>query len=405
VLVGGILIAVGHLTLAVRGEATFFAGLLLVILGTALLKPCASSLVGQLYPEGGARRDAGFTLFYMGVNVGAFLGPLVCGYLAERWSWHWGFGAAGVGMVAGVIQYSLTSHHLGEAGARPSHPSSTPRRHWSIVAGSIAAVVLITALVMGGHLPLDPVWLAQFTSLALGLMAVLWFAWTFAFAGLNPEEKRRLGVLALLFLASAVFWSGFEQAGSSMNLFAERFTDRSWGRDGMEIPTGWFQSVNPVYVLLFAPAFSWIWVALAQRGFFPSVAAKFASGLVLLAVGFVVLHFAAQLALEQGRVLPVWLLGTYLLLTWGELALSPVGLSFVTKLAPARLSTQTMGMWFLSVAMGNLLAGLLAGEASGQGTPEAMPRVFLQVALTAAGTAVVLVVLARPLRRWTAGIS
>jgi POT family proton-dependent oligopeptide transporter len=173
----------------------------------------------------------------------------------------------------------------------------------------------------------------------------------------------------------------------------------------MEIPTGWFQSVNPVYVLLFAPAFSWIWVALAQRGFFPSVAAKFASGLVLLAVGFVVLHFAAQLALEQGRVLPVWLLGTYLLLTWGELALSPVGLSFVTKLAPARLSTQTMGMWFLSVAMGNLLAGLLAGEASGQGTPEAMPRVFLQVALTAAGTAVVLVVLARPLRRWTAGIS
>jgi POT family proton-dependent oligopeptide transporter len=188
-----------------------------------------------------------------------------------------------------------------------------------------------------------------------------------------------------------------------MTPFAERFTYRQ--RFGTEIPTGWFQSINPVFVILFAPVFSWLWLALARRGCFPSVAAKFASGLLLLGCGFVVLHVAAKLALAQGTVLPVWLLGTYLLLTWGELALSPVGLSYVTKLAPARLTTQTMGIWFLATAMGNLLAGLLAGEAANHESPDAMPRVFLQVAMTAGFAAVVLALLSRSFRRWTSGVN
>ncbi|HSJ03952.1 MAG TPA: oligopeptide:H+ symporter, partial [Verrucomicrobium sp.] len=226
VLYGGIIIAMGHLTLAVPGDASFFGGLLLVVLGTALLKPCASSLVGQLYPEGGARRDAGFTLFYMGVNVGGFLGPIVCSYLGERWNWHWGFAAAGVGMIAGVIQFALTQHHMGDAGIRPAHPSATPKRHWTAVGVALAGVLLVAGLAMSGLLVINPVVVAKFTSLVLGLMAVGWFAWTFAFGGLTTDEKKRLGVLAILFVASAVFWSGFEQAGSSMNLFAERFTDR-----------------------------------------------------------------------------------------------------------------------------------------------------------------------------------
>ncbi len=217
VLYGGIIIAAGHLCLAVPGNRTFFTGLLLVVMGTALLKPCASSLVGQLYPEGGARRDAGFTLFYMGVNVGGFLGPLICGWLGEKLDWHWGFAAAGVGMVAGVIQYALTQHHMGDAGVHPAHPSSTPKRHWMAVATAIALLMLVAGLALAGVLPIDPVRVAKYTSLVLGGMAVAWFAWAFAFAGLTGDEKKRLGVLAILFVASALFWSGFEQAGSSMN--------------------------------------------------------------------------------------------------------------------------------------------------------------------------------------------
>lgn len=403
VLYGGIIIAAGHLSLAIPGNTTFFTGLLLVVMGTALLKPCASSLVGQLYPEGGARRDAGFTLFYMGVNMGGFLGPMICGWLGEKWDWHWGFGAAGVGMIAGVIQYVLTQHHMGEAGVRPAHPSSTPGRHWTAVAAAIGMVILVAGLALSGVLVINPLLVAKYTSLVLVGMAVLWFGWAFAFGGLTGEEKKRLGVLAILFVASALFWSGFEQAGSSMNLFAERFTHRQMF--GSEIPTGWFQSINPVFVILFAPAFSWLWLALARRGWFPSVAAKFASALLLLALGFVVLQFAAKLALAQGKVLPVWLLGTYLLLTWGELTLSPVGLSFVTKLAPSRLTTQCMGIWFLSSATGNLLAGLLAGAATDHESPDAMPRVFLQVAITSGLGALVLLMLAKPFRKWTSGIS
>lgn len=402
VLVGGIIIALGHFALAIPRTEAFYTGLMLVVTGTALLKPCASNLVGGLYPEGGARRDAGFTLFYMGVNLGAFIGPLVCAWLGEQWSWHWGFGAAGVGMLGGVIQYVLTSHHLGDTGTLPASPSPTPRRHWAGVAMAVSATALVAFLAMKGVISLNPVWLARFTSLLLAAMAVGWFAWMFVFAGLSGLEKKRLGVLAVLFVVSAVFWSGFEQAGSSMNLFAERFTNRQWG--SLEIPTGWFQSINPIFVILFAPVFGWAWVTAARRGWFPSVAIKFAVGLILLCAGFLLLHLAAKVALTQGKVLPVWLLATYLLLTWGELALSPVGLSFVTKLAPPRLATQTMGIWFLSIAMGNLLAGLLAGEAVDHSNPDAMPQVFLQVALTAAGAAGFLLLLSRPFKKWTAGV-
>ena len=401
VLVGGIIIALGHFTLAIPATQTFFLGLLLVVLGTALLKPSASSMVGQLYPEGGARRDAGFTLFYMGVNLGAFIGPLVCGWLGEKVNWHYGFAAAGVGMVGGVIQYVLTAKHLGDAGREPPNPSLTPAKHWRGVWIAIGAIALVAALTMTGVLVIDPVAVARYTSVLILAVALGWFVLVFAVADLSEVEKKRLAVVAVLFIAAALFWSGFEQAGSSMNLFAERYTRRLLL--GWEIPAGWFQSINAVFVLLFAPLFSWLWLAMARRGWLPSLAGKFAAGLLLLAGGFLVMHFASRLALGEGSVGPSWLITTYLFLTWGELALSPVGLSAVTKLAPARLATQTMGIWFLATSLGNLLAGLLAGEISGENAGE-MPARFFQIVLTAGGAALLLAVFARPLKRLMGGV-
>jgi POT family proton-dependent oligopeptide transporter len=356
VLYGGIVIALGHFTLAVPTTPAFFLGLVLVTVGTGLLKPSASTLCGLLYPEGGARRDAGFTLFYMGVNLGAFIGPLICAWLGEKYNWHYGFAAAGVGMVGGVIQYVATQRHLGEAGRVPLHPSTTPARDWRRVWIGVGAIAVVTALAMSGVIVINPVAVANYTSTVIVALALGWFALVFAFGEMTVVEKKRLVVIAVLFIASAMFWCGFEQAGSSMNLFAADFTRRNLF--GWEFPAGWFLSVNAILVLIFAPAFSWLWLALARRGTQPSLAGKFAAGLLLLACGFLVMHFGSRFALAEGKVSPGWLLAAYLLLTWGELTLSPVGLSAVTKLAPARLATQAIGIWFLATSLGNLLAGV-----------------------------------------------
>jgi POT family proton-dependent oligopeptide transporter len=401
VLVGGIVIALGHFTLAIPDTRAFFAGLLLVVLGTSLLKPNASALVGTLYPEGGARRDAGFTLFYMGVNLGAFIGPIVCGLLGERLDWHYGFAAAGVGMVLGVVQYTLTRHHLGEAGLHPPAPSLTPGRDWAIIWAALAALGVLCALAFAGIITINPVAIAKVTTVAIVGVAALWFGWAFLLAKLSSVEKNRLVVVLVLFGASALFWSGFEQVGSVMNLFAERHTQRVLF--GWEIPAGWFQSINALLILLLALPVSALWLGLARRGKLPSLAAKFAAGLLLLAAGFLVMHFAARATLAHGRVSGLWLASTYLLHTLGELFLSPVGLSAVTKLAPARLSSQTMGIWFLATALGNLLAGMLASGMSPDNAA-AMPAQFLHVALIAAAGGLVLLALSPVIRKLMPGV-
>ncbi len=401
VLVGGCIIALGHFTLAVPDTRAFFIGLLLVVLGTALLKPNASALVGQLYPEGGARRDAGFTLFYMGVNLGAFIGPIVCGLLGERLNWHCGFAAAGVGMVLGVVQYVKTKRHLGAAGLHPSAPSATPRRDWACVWAAVAAIGVVAALALAGVVVIRPVALAKSTTVVIVSAAALWFAWAFLLGQLAAAEKKRLAVVVILFFASAVFWSGFEQIGSVMNLFADRYTDRVFF--GWEIPAGWFQSVNALLILILAVPVSALWLGLARRGSLPSLAVKMAAGLLLLAAGFLVMHFAAGHALAAGKVTGLWLCTTFLLHTLGELFLSPVGLSAVTKLAPARLASQTMGIWFLATSLGNLLAGLLAGGMS-SANAAGMPAQFLHVALIAGAGGLVLLALAPLIRRLMPGI-
>ena len=240
--------------------------------------------------------------------------------------------------------------------------------------------------------------LAQGTTAAIVGMAVLYFAYLFLAAELTAEERRHALVIVVLFLGSALFWSGYEQAGSSLNLFAERYTDRVVGAGQFVIPTGWFQSLNPAFVIVFAPAFAWLWVALARRHLNPSAPAKFAIGVVLMGCGFLVMAAAASIVAGGSKVLPYWLILTYLLHTFGELCLSPVGLSYVTKLAPRRFVGQMMGMWFLSLSLGNLAAGLIAGEFDA-GNVAAMPGQYLHIVYFAVGLGIGAVGLSGPVKK------
>ena len=393
---GGIIIALGHLVLGLPGVVTFYLGLLVVALGSGLLKSNMSALVGQLYPEGGARRDAGFTLYYMGVNIGAFIGPLMCSMLGEKIGWRWGFSAAAIGMILGLVQFKMTERHLAGTGTRHPHAGQNVSRDWTVLLIGLGALAVFTVLCIVGLITLDPVWLAQRTAIVIVAIAVLFFVWVFGFAGLNREEKKCYGVVVVLFAASAVFWAGFEQVGSSFSLFAERFTVRNFGL--WEMPAGWFQSINPLLVVSLAPVVASLWLTLQRRNVAPLLATKMAGGLLLLAAGFLVAAWAAHRALAHGPVWPTWLISVYLLHTLGELFLSPVGLSAVTKLVPARLTGQTMGVWFLGTSLGNLLAGLLAGEVTGSETA-AMPARFLQVVGTAGAAGLVLLLFARPIQR------
>jgi len=376
---GGWIIAAGHFSMAIPMEATFYLGLILIVIGTGLLKPNVSAIVGDIYPEGGARRDAGFSIFYMGINIGAFLGPLVVSYLGENVDWHLGFSAAGVGMVLGLIQYRLGMKHLDGAGEiePPTGELKTAlirQLALGIIAlfaiGGIFAVLNQTA---GWSLSKIAEYIGYF-GLILG---ILWFLAQWASTQWNPDEKKRLGVVFLLFLGAAVFWSGFEQAGSSLNLFANDLTDRMMGT--FLVPAGWLQSVNALFIIIFAPIFGSIWVWLSNRNQEPSIATKFGLGLILLAVGFLVMAWAATHT-NNGtvKVGMSWLVATYFFHTVGELCLSPVGLSSVTKLSPKPLGGQAMGIWFLGAALGNLFAGLIGGQF------ESLPleELFVKVALS-----------------------
>ena len=424
---GGILIAAGHFVLGIPAKPTFFLGLILVVLGTGLLKPNVSAMVGQLYPEGGARRDAGFSIFYMGINLGAFMGPLICSTLGEKFNWHYGFTAAGVGMLLGLVQYHFTRRHLGEAGRQPQAPNATAARDWSFVIAAVCLLAAVVTLAILGVIPLNPVWMAgQMTRVIVGVAAA-YFVWALFFAGLTATERGRVIVIGMLFIASAIFWSGFEQAGSSLNLFADRYTTRTLGALNFEMPAGWFQSINAIFIIVFAPLAAALWVGLARKSIAPSLTTKMACGLLLLALGFLVMLVGARTALATGRVWPTWLVTTYLIHTWGELCLSPVGLSAVTKLAPPRLVGQMMGVWFLATSLGNLIAGLLAGNVAYLKAPleqlglwtlvagpladdaasadlAAMPIRFFVIIATAGLTGLVLLLLAKPMRRLAAGV-
>ena len=396
---GGVVIMLGHFVLAIPSVAAFFLGLILVVLGTGLLKPNISAIVGELYAPGDARRDAGFTIFYMGINIGAAIGPIACGWLA-RGSWHYGFAAAGVGMLFGLVQFRATRDYLGTAGRDPEGAAGmTPAfrtRAWLAIAAAVAALFAVLAAGILGLVQFDAVRLARGATTVIGIVALVYFGSLFLFAGLTKEERGRVVVIFALFLAAAMFWSGFEQAGSSLNLFADRYTIRELG--SFVVPAAWFQSLNPIFIIVLAPLYSMLWTALARRHLDPTSPVKFAIGLIILGGGFAIMIGAAELVARGNEVLPTWLIFTYLLHTMGELALSPVGLSSVSKLAPRRLVGQMMGLWFLGNSLGYIIAGLIAGEFNADAVDQ-MPGLYTQIVATTVGAGIVLLALSPVLKR------
>jgi POT family proton-dependent oligopeptide transporter len=346
VLVGGIVIAAGHFVLAFDVLSAFYLGLALIVVGTGLLKPNVSTLVGSLYAPGDARRDAGFSLFYMGINLGAFLGPIIAGYLAQRVNWHVGFAAAGVGMTLGLVQYVLGRE-----------PLQTAERQLGAKPGATGSAATSSAL--------------------------------------TTEDYKRLGAVVVFFVFVSIFWGAYEQAGSTLNLFADRHTNLTFA--GFSFPSSWFQSVPALFVILLAPIFAWFWTSLGDGQ--PSTPAKFVYGLLFAGLAFLLLVPAGGFA-EQGiKVSPLWLVGAYFLLELGELCLSPVGLSAVTKLAPTQLVGLAMGIWFLSNSAGNMLAGWAGTFFS------TMPlgQLFGASALATIVAAVILMLLLKPVKGLMAG--
>ncbi|HJZ68221.1 MAG TPA: peptide MFS transporter [Blastocatellia bacterium] len=402
VFVGGIIIAAGHFSMALGWVVSFYLGLVLIVIGTGLLKPNVSAIVGDLFPEGGARRDAGLSIFYMGINLGAFIGPLVCGYLGENINWHLGFAAAGVGMVFGVIQYRMGFKRMGTAGVRHLDSRERVRALRTLMSG-IALVVLI-AIVLGllnsrGVVDLNPKRVAESLGFVIAAIAIFYFGYQLIFGGFDATEKKRIVVILVLFLAAALFWAGFEQAGSSMNLFAKDYANRVFF--SRELPASWLQSVNPLLIIAFAPLFGSLWVRLGQRQ--PSIPAKFALGLIQLGVGFAVMAWASTYAgdaTNPHKVSAAWLIATYFFHTTGELCLSPVGLSAMTKLSPAKLVGQMMGIWFLATSFGNLMAGLLAGKMESMG----LVQLFSSVALWTVSAGLILLLISRPVKRLMGGV-
>ena len=373
-LIGGAVIASGHFVLALPGMNSFYAGLALVVIGTGFFKANVSTMVGQLYRDGDTRRDAGFTLFYMGINTGGFLGPLVCGYLAQsdRFGWHYGFAAAGVGMVLGLIVYALLKKkYLGTIGDTPTGSRIAMANMANSENDDASTRNGIIGLSAGAALS----WVLSGSLLGVVLGSVIGAALAITVLGTQGEERRRVIALFIVAFFVVFFWAAFEQAGSSMSLFADKFTDLTLG--SFAIPSTWFQSVNSFFIITCAPLFSIMWLALGKRGKEPSTPFKMAIGLVFVGAGFLFLAIGGGRADLGIKVSPFWLIGAYLMHTFGELCLSPLGLSYVTRVAPVKFASLLMGVWFLANAAANKVAGFLAGYTPLPGEAVSQPQTGL----------------------------
>ncbi|HEX8267986.1 MAG TPA: peptide MFS transporter [Pyrinomonadaceae bacterium] len=410
ILYGAICISAGHISIGLSafagGRITFFLGLILIVLGTGLLKPNISAIVGDLYPEGGARRDAGFSIFYMGINTGSFFGQLVTGFLGETIGWHWGFGAAGVGMLIGLAIFTTRARAtLGDIGMYPTrHPDDAVQARQEnqvkLFTGiGVGILALVFVLAATGVITIDAQVVGQYMTYILVGLAVFYFAFLFIAGGLVGDEKKRVLVIAVLFVAAAIFWSAFEQAPTSLNLFARDFTERHIG--SFEVPATWFQSINSAFIILLAPVFAGIWTYLGRTGKDLSSPGKFALGLFFAGVGFLIMIFAANAVVGSNGALKVsflWLTFSYLFQTIGELCVSPVGLSSMTKLSPRRYVGQMMGIWFLASAVGNLIGGLVGGHVDPEKL-EQMPQLFTYTTASLVISAAVLALLAIPISK------
>jgi proton-dependent oligopeptide transporter, POT family len=416
ILIGAALISLGHISIGVSAFAhskiPFFMGLLLIVLGTGLLKPNISAIVGDLYPEGGARRDAGFSIFYMGINSGAFLGQLITGFLGEKYGWHWGFGAAGVGMLIGLATFAVRARStLGDLGKDivrdpdPAKQAATERTVKVVTAVGLLVIAAVFAAAAAGLFVPDAQVIGGYMAGVLVGLAILYFAVVFAVGGLTSDEKKRMAVIFVLFVFAAAFWGAFEQAPTSLNLFANDFTDREFF--GWEMPATWFQSINSAFIIIFAPIFAWLWMSLSRRGINLSSPTKFAFGLVLAGIGFALMVIPANAVVASNGALKVsamWLTASYLFQTLGELSLSPVGLSSMTKLSPRKYVGQMMGIWFLAASVGNLIAGLVGGGVDPEKL-EAMPPIFIWTAVALFASALILGLLILPIRKMMSSTS
>ncbi|HLZ44223.1 MAG TPA: peptide MFS transporter [Gemmatimonadales bacterium] len=358
VLIGGIIIALGHFTLAFHPLPFFYTGLSLIVVGTGLLKPNVSGIVGALYEPGDARRDAGFSIFYMGINLGAFIGPVIAGWLAQKVDWHYGFACAGVGMTLGLVQYVLGRRSLQPAierlARRPKPVASAP----------------VAAAPAGG------------------------------FLGFTGTEWKRIGAMGVFFVFAAIFWGAYEQAGSSLNLFGDRYT--TLRILGFSFPSSWYVSVQAIFVILLAPAFAWLWIRLGK--YEPTTPTKFAFGLFFVGLSFLFLLIPAtaiQGAPGGGlRVSPFWLVGCYFIQELGEMCISPVGLSVFTKLAPVKIVGMMLGLWFLADSVGNKVAGYAAGFISSA----PLPQLFGVVGGVCVGASVVAFAIVKPVKQLMGGV-
>ncbi|MEU5696526.1 peptide MFS transporter [Actinosynnema sp. NPDC020468] len=353
---GGILIMLGHVALALPiGVAGVYTGLILIVLGTGLLKPNISTVVGGLYAADDPRRDSGFTVFYMGINLGGFLAPIICGTLGEKVDWHLGFGAAAVGMAAGLVFYRAGLKNLGGSAATPPNPLPAEERAGVLgrIAGITAAVVAaVVVLVVTGVL--DGEGVITLISVVSVALPIGYFVVMLRSARTTDVERSRLTAYIPLFIAAVMFWLLFEQSSTVIAAFADTKVDHHFL--GFDWPPSYVQAVNPVLIILVAPLFALLWVKLGQRQ--PSTPRKFGFSLLLVGLSYVLMMIASQG--DPGvRVSFLWIIGMYLVMTCGELMLSPVGLSVTTKLAPRAFASQTMGLWFLASAAGQGIGAIV----------------------------------------------
>jgi len=398
VLFGGILIAAGDFSLATPSLAGYYAGLGLLMVGTGLLKPNVSTMVGQLYAPGDRRRDSGFSIFYMGINIGAF-SPLLVSWIGEKVNWRLAFATSGIGMLAGIVQYLATGKYLGEAGLHPAQVDDPAKdRRQKRTAASIGAVAILALAAViflnsTGKIELTAESVSNGLGWLLALISLAVFAWMIFGKGWSPVERKRAGAILVLFIGAAIFWGAYEQAGSSLNLFADINTNRRLF--GYEFPAGWFQWVQPLFVLILAPFFAWLWIKLGDHE--PSSPAKFSIALFFVGLSFLVLVPPAS----RMGVSPHWLNTCYFLSVVGEMCLSPVGLSAMTKLAPARAAGFAMGIWFLSTSVGEWLAG----KAGSLFSSMPLPKLFGISAAVPFAAAIVLALLVKPTKKLMAGVS
>ena len=404
---GAILLVFGHLGMTVENsEQIFYLSLALIVSGVGFLKPNISTMVGALYEEGDPRRDSGFTIFYMGINIGAFTATLLCGYLGEQVGWAYGFGAAGIGMLFGLMIFLWGQKYLEGLAEPPSKKylekvpgmKGITYEYWAYMSG-ILMVVATWFLVQN----------SQLVGQLLGGFGVVFIgAWLlYALFRCNPEERDRLIVVGILILFSLIFWALFEQAGSSLNILTDRGVDRVIF--GWEVPASMFQSLNAGFIFTIAPLFAMLWIALAKRNMEPSTPIKFSIGIILVGLGFLALVYGMKSS-EGLQTGVLWIILIYLLHTLGELCLSPVGLSSVTKLSPQRIVGFMMGMWFFASAAGNYVAGLIAkataSESSGNSSEifdivqkQSFMDVYTDVGLMAIGCGILLAVITPILKK------